>query len=949
MRAGRSFATVIAGAALLLTGATQSNAQPTGERRWSDGNPTFIESYERNGVRVNGIVELQSTTGFTEEPPGFQRHLTGIDRVYQFDQSTLVPLDANRLPDIDLYLITDAFQRRVFVVRPQDGVEVGEFRGPPGTPEALERPVAARAYLENGVRKVVITDQGNHRVMKFDYDTRLLEWTFGTGTPGSSPGQLAAPGDAVAIPDSGMILICDSGNNRILLVDMASRQIRWNWGTGILNNPVDVEWQNGRILITDQGNHRVLIVEQATGRIVWEFGTGQAELSDSTLNAPTDAQFRPGDRILIADGGNARLIEVDLAGSLVWQFLGKLPALRSVYALPDGRLLVITDNRVVRLGYSTETFISEVHDAGRPVNYDSLTWDADLPVGTRVQFQLRSANSLGDLAGARWLGPVDSLTWYETPGSTLNRAHDGHRFFQYRLRISTSNPRETPILHQVRVHYHFFETDRVGTLTSPVIQDTAGMIITSWEDLRFTTVPPPDPATRDDIQLLVQLLDGQTGALLQSFEASTSVPENTFVLRGLTQLVGRQSLRLHARLVTNNSSVSPQLEDWSISWRRTQAQRSSITFTDARGNPVDYIRTLPASQVGDNPPVVVFVRLRDPNLVPVQNSVTVELATSRTGDREQATLALQPTGVYELSPGMPAVIQSFVVPGNGLVEVADRDTLVVRYVDPTTPEDRSIDSLVVLQYTTGTLTVLNPRGEPVTTAAIGDTLWLRITGEKDHDRTAAQDTLWATLFDNVTDDVEPVLLVEMPDSVGSTFTTGDFLAANGIPLRRASTGIDGDGRLQTLPGHQIGARYIDNENLLYTVQIRQDSIAPPPITGPGAFDFLVAPNPFVAAEDGGFRLRICAFTGDLTVESVEIYNLAGDRIRTLPADALALDAGTFIPQGTCSVSSNWWDRRTDNGLMAASGTYWAKFMGTFRSASGTTTRISFMRKFMLVQ
>jgi hypothetical protein len=92
-----------------------------------------------------------------------------------------------------------------------------------------------------------------------------------------------------------------------------------------------------------------------------------------------------------------------------------------------------------------------------------------------------------------------------------------------------------------------------------------------------------------------------------------------------------------------------------------------------------------------------------------------------------------------------------------------------------------------------------------------------------------------------------------------------------------------------------------------------------------------------------------AFSGDLVVQKVDIFNLAGERIATLNASDLALNAGPVVPAGSCSVSNNWWNLQTEAGTPAASGTYWARFTADFTDQTGSTTTITFMRKFILIQ
>src|SRR5215469_15797229 len=91
----------------------------------------------------------------------------------------------------------------------------------------------------------------------------------GTGTPGGQP----------EAPD------CTNPNgcpdNRVILVDRAGNII-WQYGTfgpggsgpDQLNVPVQNTWlPNAHVLITDQANERIIEVDVATKQIVWQYGT----------------------------------------------------------------------------------------------------------------------------------------------------------------------------------------------------------------------------------------------------------------------------------------------------------------------------------------------------------------------------------------------------------------------------------------------------------------------------------------------------------------------------------------------------------------------------------------------------------------------------------------------------------------------------------------------------
>src|SRR5215469_7987119 len=77
---------------------------------------------------------------------------------------------------------------------------------------------------------------------------------------------------------AGKVLISDQGNNRVIEIDKNIRQIVWSYGPksgpGALNNPNSAELlPNGNILIGDENNNRVIEITRA-GAIVWQYSQG---------------------------------------------------------------------------------------------------------------------------------------------------------------------------------------------------------------------------------------------------------------------------------------------------------------------------------------------------------------------------------------------------------------------------------------------------------------------------------------------------------------------------------------------------------------------------------------------------------------------------------------------------------------------------------------------------
>jgi len=922
---------------------------------WSDGKIEFARIASSTNVSLDSLVRLTPKGGSSSEASDFLMHLGGIDTVFTIAAS---PEDFNLIPfgASPLYLVTDATTRSAIVFLGKNGSRIQEFNSRPGTEAELVRPVAGRAFIDkDGESKVIITDVGSDKIFIFDYTTKELDWFY---PPSPNPTQLSGATAAVPVPGVNEILASDNDNNRILRIAYPAGTTLWSWGPGELNNPVDVEWGPDFALITDRDNHRVIKVSMLTSTITWQFGeTATAGNSETQLRSPEDAQLLPNGNILISDTGNNRLIEVNSESEIVWQFLGTLQGIKSANRLESGKTLVVADGQTERIGYKSDTLEVQFHALAQPVDFDSLTWQADLPEGTDLQLQLRTAKSSGELNDAPWLGPGNGAETFSEFGA-INALNDGASVYQYRLILNTNDPLLTPVINNVTLFYHFFDPNVKGRIESEVITDLSGRTINNWDELHFRIIQPEDATQRDDVTLTVNILDATTSEILVNFEASNTGEDNLRRLTDVDKLKTVQAIRLEALLETNNPSISPVLADWEVSWVSISSAASSLAFTDENRNPVFAVRTVAAEDARPGRAGILFINLFDANIVSLLDFVDVRLHALKSGDEEEISLERQASGNYILNPGMPVVIQEsapFVFKGNGLMEVNSRDSVIVRYTDPTDETDTATDTLLVLAYSSGIIQLENQKGALPADARLNfnDTLFVRVTGETDRNFSEAQDTIWASLFDNDTQDIREIMLVEVADSDDQTkFNTGDFFATSGTPLENRSVGDVNDGQLQTGHSNLIAARYIDNDTS--TVVMRMEAGQGPgelfvPF-GDGAFDFIFAPNPFRASTGFDFNLRMEAYSGDISLVRIEIFNLAGALVRSLAAGEVNMDRGTSISEEQRSTSrSPWWDLRTKDGAKAVSGTYWAKFHVLFKDGTGPQEPRVLVRKFVLIQ
>lgn len=176
-----------------------------------------------------------------------------------------------------------------------------------GAPPGFE-PACPAGCADN---RVILVDPAGHIV-----------WQYGQfGVTGAGPNELSAPVQDTYLPD-GHVLITDQGNQRVIEVERQHNAIVWQYGaTGVagagfdqLNNPNSAELlANGHILISDENNNRAIEVTRAHA-IVNVFTAG------GTTNGVAFASRLPDGHTLITDSNNNRIVEVDGLDVIVWQY-----------------------------------------------------------------------------------------------------------------------------------------------------------------------------------------------------------------------------------------------------------------------------------------------------------------------------------------------------------------------------------------------------------------------------------------------------------------------------------------------------------------------------------------------------------------------------------------------------------------------------------------------------
>lgn len=248
----------------------------------------------------------------------------------------------------------------------------------------------------------------DNRVLIVDDATGAIVWQYGAngGVSGSGPGQLSAPAAAVLVPTTtgDHVLITDQGNARILEIVRATMETFWQFppvnatADQALVGPNSAErLPSGNTLIADETGNRVL--EVATGgTIVWQY---PGVLDTASLAGPAFASRLPSGNTLIADSLNNRVLEVDSGNppSVVWTYL-------TTARTSQG--LMMTPTRAVRLanGHTliTETFVDQV------IEIDGTTQENIVYTHGGFGVQGNGTNELNQAYDSKVVGDFTGLT-----------------------------------------------------------------------------------------------------------------------------------------------------------------------------------------------------------------------------------------------------------------------------------------------------------------------------------------------------------------------------------------------------------------------------------------------------------------------------------------------------------------------------------------------------------
>jgi outer membrane protein assembly factor BamB len=284
----------------------------------SPGNVLIADQFNNRVIEIDALHDVVWQFGDGSNKPG-AHSVVGVNDAERVGSLTLIagtgtPAGA----DPSCPAPAGCPDNRVFYVNANGAIvwQYGQAGVTGDGANQLNTPVQATA-LPGG--DVLITDQGNQRVIEVTPAHQIV-WQYGmTGAAGDGSNQLNNPNSAELLP-SGHILIADESNNRVIEVTR-SHQIVWQYGSpttpATLNGAAFASrLPNGHTLITDSSNNRILEVT-ANKQVVFSYATNTRPGSIEAPN-PTRAVRLANGNTLISDQFNDQVIEINPAGQIVF-------------------------------------------------------------------------------------------------------------------------------------------------------------------------------------------------------------------------------------------------------------------------------------------------------------------------------------------------------------------------------------------------------------------------------------------------------------------------------------------------------------------------------------------------------------------------------------------------------------------------------------------------------
>lgn len=315
-------------AALVLAGAfAPSRAAAQFPPAFVDFGPVLIsDQYNNRVIEVDRFTHrVLWRFGDGSDVPG-PHSVVGVNDSERFGDYTLIsgtgiPPSSPPLPGCS-DSVDGCPDNRVFIVDREGNVvwQYGQAGVTGFGPNELNTPVQSLildCFPWHPGLHVLITDQGNQRIILVSKNGNIV-WQYGTtGVSGAGPNQLNNPNSAEVL-ENGHILIADENNNRVIEITVEGNIVKTFTAQGTISGAAFASrLPNGDTLITDGNNNRIVEVD-SNDNVVWQYATNTGAGSNPNPLPSRGIRLANGDT-LISDQYNNRVLQVTRGGKIVFQ------------------------------------------------------------------------------------------------------------------------------------------------------------------------------------------------------------------------------------------------------------------------------------------------------------------------------------------------------------------------------------------------------------------------------------------------------------------------------------------------------------------------------------------------------------------------------------------------------------------------------------------------------
>jgi len=135
--------------------------------------------------------------------------------------------------------------------------------------------------------------------------------------------------------------------------------------------------------------------------------------------------------------------------------------------------------------YENGWFESSIFDAGKVVEWRSISWSENKPSGTNIVVKARTGGD-NDPRDGGWSG------WYQHTNGSENTLMENGRYIQYRVELSTTDNTKTPEFFEIILVYEFDNTPPSPSLVSP---ENGVELLDNTPTFEWTSVTDPSDVT----------------------------------------------------------------------------------------------------------------------------------------------------------------------------------------------------------------------------------------------------------------------------------------------------------------------------------------------------------------------------------------------------------------------------------------------------------------------